>query len=233
MTSAPRGWALAPWGTPRSVATRKIYILLAGACLVTFLVAVWNEGALQHHRHRREGREAASLDRSNGLASRPPADPAYCEAHYGLPWLERWNASARGVCRAPAGSDTAKDSLPPAWIRCRTLRSDPHMPSASAPYVMCDGANVLLDPGKLDLTRCLKHRPGYLCQHRSYLSHPPGSWRANCAWPGFELEAFSRDHQRDVFEALYLGSLGSPLELGAPPPERVVERRRTLFVARE
>lgn len=43
---------------------------------------------------------------------------------------------------------------------------------------------------------CTRHRPGYLCGGRTYHHYEPGAWGAFCDWPGFSLDAFSKDHMR-------------------------------------
>lgn len=91
----------------------------------------------------------------------------YCEQHFGLDWLRRWGATARQVCAAsrqlslgePAGTLGASSGSgdrgsgsgawrAPSTVTCRSM-NDSHMPAGSAPHVLCDVTNLLLDPAKL------------------------------------------------------------------------------------
>lgn len=113
-----------------------------------------------------------------GSASQQAAQQAelqrYCEQHFGLDWLRRWGATARQVCSAsrqlslskPAGTvEAVGDSgsglgsggsggsssgagRAPSAVTCRSV-NDTHMPAGSAPHVLCDATNLLLDPSKL------------------------------------------------------------------------------------
>lgn len=44
--------------------------------------------------------------------------------------------------------------------------------------------------------RCPAHRPGYMCHSPTYHHYQQGAWAVNCSWPGFQLDAFSKDHQQ-------------------------------------
>ena len=85
----------------------------------------------------------------------------YCEENFGLEWVRRWGAAAQQVCSASrqllldgAGSGKGSSSGSgiaggsPSAVTCRSI-TDPHMPAASAPHVLCDATNLRLDPAKL------------------------------------------------------------------------------------
>ena len=83
----------------------------------------------------------------------------HCDQHFGLGWLQRWGATARQVCTAPqqlggaqaiGGGGGLLNSLlpPPSAMTCRSM-NDTHMPASSAPHLLCNATNLLLDPGKL------------------------------------------------------------------------------------
>ena len=77
----------------------------------------------------------------------------YCEEHFGLEWVRRWGAAARQVCSASQqllldGAAGSAGSGSPSAVTCRSM-TDPHMPAASAPHVLCDATNLRLDPAKL------------------------------------------------------------------------------------
>lgn len=57
----------------------------------------------------------------------------------------------------------------------RSIR-DKLIPSASRPQVMCDATNLAIVPGNFTRAACPEHRPGYMCQGRSYNRCFPASW---------------------------------------------------------
>lgn len=44
--------------------------------------------------------------------------------------------------------------------------------------------------------RCPAHRPGYMCTSPTYHRYDRGAFSVDCSWPGFSLDAFSKDHQQ-------------------------------------
>ncbi|KAL4448126.1 hypothetical protein ABPG75_005345 [Micractinium tetrahymenae] len=205
------------------------------------------------------GQQAATVGSARQQAAKQELQ-RYCEEHFGLDWLRRWGATARQVCSASrqlslgeaAGSATGAGAhneggmsggsgagsgvwRAPSAVTCRSM-NDTHMPAGSAPHVLCDATNLRLDPSKLRRARCPVHRPGYMCTSPTYHHYERGAWAVDCAWPGFRLDAFSKDHQQDIFGSLVsqpeLGSAGGAAQaLQASPGD--VEELPTLFVTRE
>ena len=147
-----------------------------------------------------------------------------CWDHFDFGHLETWGASARLFCdagdSAPAylhglpasslsggggASSTLAEAVAPSaqgsWLRCR-VTVDAHLPPATSPHTLCDGANIVLDTSLLSPTSCLPSRPGYKCDG------PPVHWN----WGGgalsgacapiaevFTPQAFPNDHLKDMF----------------------------------
>ena len=88
------------------------------------------------------------------------------------------------------------------WLRCR-ITSDAHLPPATAPHTLCDGANVVLNVKDLTPTPCLPSRGGYKCEGPNvHWLFPPNSLTARCSVKGgtsLAAENFPRDHLRDLF----------------------------------
>jgi protein O-GlcNAc transferase len=86
------------------------------------------------------------------------------------------------------------------WLRCR-VTSDSHLPPATAPHTLCDGANVVLDVAALAPTACLPSRSGYKCDGASiHWIFPADSLSARCTRTSHLMqEKFPRDHLRDMF----------------------------------
>ena len=134
-----------------------------------------------------------------------------CRAHFDFEMLSAWNATAEYFCSSSASDKSAGASRLGAsganggdagWLRCR-VRTDPFLPSATAPQTMCDGANIVLDLALLFVASCLPSRRGHGCGS-PYIWHlfAPGALAANCSKTAhFVPERFPRDHLRDMFAA--------------------------------
>ncbi|KAK2077117.1 hypothetical protein QBZ16_004751 [Prototheca wickerhamii] len=154
-------------------------------------------------------------------------ESAYCQEHFGSIWLQRWNAVAELDCVPPATPHGAGHA---SRVICRR-RHDEHMPAASAPHSLCDLENVVIDPSLAPRAPCPRHRPGYMCTSRTYHRYDPGSFRVRCAWGGgaFNASRYSRDHGRDIFEAVSAGADASEDVTQAPTAASLP----TLLVTRE
>ena len=117
------------------------------------------------------------------------------------------------------------------WLRCR-VHTDSHLPPATAPHTLCDGANIALDVARLVPTACLPSRPGYKCDGPPiHWTYPEGSLTAACARrPALVPDAFPRDHLRDMFAGWTAVDAGA-----AWPPAGAVEAPApvVLVMARE
>lgn len=83
--------------------------------------------------------------------------------------------------------------------------NDSHMTSSSSPHVLCDAANLVLDPQHIRPAPCPKHRPHYMCSFgKTYNRYQPGAFQLGChaEEAGLQLMAFPQDHLRDIVEAL-------------------------------
>ena len=101
---------------------------------------------------KRAAEEELQQGGASGAGDRPPGpseQQAFCDVHFGLRWLKDWNATRRELCLpwAPAAG-AAKQAVRSSSLACRAV-VDAHMPAASAPHVLCDATNLLLDPSKL------------------------------------------------------------------------------------
>ncbi|KAK9819676.1 hypothetical protein WJX72_000981 [[Myrmecia] bisecta] len=86
-------------------------------------------------------------------------------------------------------------------VRCRKMQ-DRHMTEASAPHVLCDATNLLVDTSKMRLAKCPAQRPNYLCISKSYHRYKLGAFGASCNWPVLNLNDFPKDHLQDIMESL-------------------------------
>lgn len=41
-----------------------------------------------------------------------------------------------------------------------------------------------------------------MCHSPTYHHYQQGAWAVNCSWPGFQLDAFSKDHQQARLKGL-------------------------------
>ena len=116
-----------------------------------------------------------------------------CWAHFDFGMLDEWNRTATNFCSPLSGPDSG-------WLRCRVY-VHPYLPSATAPHTFCDGANIVLDLAKLNLTECLLSRPGYQCEPPAiWYSYAAGALSANCSrTAAFRPDKFPGDHLRDMF----------------------------------
>jgi hypothetical protein len=149
-----------------------------------------------------------------------------CWRHFDFGFVEEWQGASALFCSPPAGTalDYAAGNAPgseaalaapgaSSWLRCR-VTTDGHLPPATAPHTLCDGANVVLDVGRLTPTVCLPSRPGYKCDGPPvHWGWGPGALGGACTpQPPFHPGAFPRDHLMDTFTS-WTGPGG-----GAPPP---------------
>lgn len=155
---------------------------------------------------------------------RPVFDRSYCEEHFGMPWVQAWNATAVTVC---SPHQYHRRDLPNCVIRCRS-QVDVHMPNASAPHVMCDARNLTIDSNRMYRAHCPKHRPNYMCTRISYNRYKSSAFSAVCDWPMFALSEFPVDHLRDIFDSLRMYG-----ESDNPPQPAELDPVRTLLVTRE
>ena len=95
------------------------------------------------------------------------------------------------------------------FVKCRSI-ADAHIPEASAPQVACDASNLVLDPRRMHPARCPRHRPRYMCATPTYNSYDPGAFAVACAWEPPALEAYPRDHLRDVMASFVGRDDGQP-----------------------
>jgi hypothetical protein len=127
--------------------------------------------------------------------------------------LEAWNRTAATFCAPVPGSHGTEGE---GWLRCR-VQVDDHLPPATAPHTMCDGANIVLDLERMAPSNCLPSRPGYMCDEpKIWHSYPPGALSANCTrTERFAPDQFPNDHLKDMFAGFQGLAEGAP---GAAPP---------------
>ena len=71
--------------------------------------------------------------------------------------------------------------------------------------MLCDAANLVLDPQHVRAAPCPKHRPHYMCSFgKTYNRYQPGAFQLAChaEEAGLQLMAFPQDHLQDIMEAL-------------------------------
>jgi len=208
-------------------------------------------------------RDAASSAREDDpFAFGSAADLAYhrsneqCWEHFDFGHLASWGATAALFCGGEGGApdyarglpasalgeepaaqpSAAADAVAPAaggsWLRCR-VSVDAHLPPPTGPHTLCDGANVVLDTGRLSPTSCLASRPGYKCDG------PPVHWAwgagalAGACAPDaarFHAGAFPNDHLKDMFANR---TAGAPLAAGELAGLPAADAPIVLLVARE
>lgn len=198
----------------------------------------------------------ASSSEDDPFAFGSAADLAYhrsneaCWEHFDFGHLSSWNATARQFCGGggapdygaglPASSlsggvSSTADLVAPhvagSWLRCR-VTVDAHLPPATGPHTMCDGANIVLDAGLLAPTPCLASRPGYKCNGPPvHWSWGAGALSGACAVQPdvFHGGSFPNDHLKDMFASW--GALeGGASSLSALPTS---DAPIVLLVARE
>ena len=76
------------------------------------------------------------------------------------------------------------------------------MTTASAPHVLCDATNLVLNTTHMRRARCPKHRPSYLCKSATYHHYDKGAVAVACDWPGLDLAQFPKDHLRDIVDGI-------------------------------
>jgi len=102
------------------------------------------------------------------------------------------------------------------------------LPHPTRPHTLCDGRNITVDFSRAVPAPCMKHRPGYFCGERTYFNYLSDFLSGCCARrPEFALEAFPRDHLRDLFE-----SFGAKCA-GEQPRGQIQHDSVVLFVTRE
>jgi hypothetical protein len=189
---------------------------------------------------------AAAADDQGGPASASsapaPSDPfigsdadlkhhrgnAQCWHHFDFGMLEDWNSAAATFCSPttdPAASPSDLEARPlsavvaapgESWLVCRVTQ-DSHLPAATAPHTLCDGANLVLDIGRLQPTSCLPSRPGYKCDGPPvHWAFGAGAFSGACARKApFQSSSFPRDHLMDMFNSFSDGA--SAAEVAAAP----------------
>ncbi|KAK9806661.1 hypothetical protein WJX73_005480 [Symbiochloris irregularis] len=110
-----------------------------------------------------------------------------------VPFAKTTGSPLKAAFARPGGERQAQLDI----IDCRRLR-DAHMTPSSAPQVMCDASNLLIDPSKMTPARCPVHRPRYMCSQRTYNAYASGAFQVDCDWPQPQLDNYSRDHMRDI-----------------------------------
>jgi len=180
-----------------------------------------------------------------------------CWNHFDFGMLSHWDAQARLFCSprafndgsmAPLAADvkSSLDSDAPmsgaalmkvmapyaaheSWLVCR-VQSDAHLPPATAPHTICDGANIVLDTTRMTPSSCLQFRPGYKCDGPPvFWSYTAGALQASCSRrPSFGLHSFPADHLKDLFSAF--DSDAAQRDVTSAPP---TAGEITLVVTRE
>lgn len=94
-------------------------------------------------------------------------------------------AAGSGAGRAGAAATAGRallrelsEKAPPdaSWLVCR-VTTDTHLPAATAPHTLCDGANFVLDLARMSPTNCPVNRPGYKCDNSNiHWRYDPGAW---------------------------------------------------------
>ena len=171
-----------------------------------------------------------------------------CWRHFDFGMLDAWQAAAVPFCvpdsvapssagllaaPAPLALRAAVDAAADAgvgggsWLVCR-VTVDEHLPPATAPHTLCDGANLVMRWQSMVAVPCPDSRPGYKCDGGpDFWSWPMGALAGACArTPAFVAEAFPRDHLRDLF-----GGFESSRDLAAGTTQSPAPV--TLFVTRE
>ena len=148
-----------------------------------------------------------------------------CWNHFDFGMLNAWNSTIATFCEAPPSSIASEDSV--GWLRCR-VQIDEHLPPPTAPHTMCDGANIVLDLGKMSPTNCLASRLGYMCDEpRIWYSYAPGALSANCSkTAAFTGDKFPNDHLKDMFAAFAGGSDVPAAAAVAAPVVLIAARER-------
>ena len=81
--------------------------------------------------------------------------------------------------------------------------NDDHMTKASKPHVLCDAANLIVNPKQMVAASCLKLRPNYLCNFGATYNHYlPGAFGLTCKSAPIKLEDFPKDHLQDIMDSM-------------------------------
>ena len=139
----------------------------------------------------------AAVGEALSAAAQPPPAPLLGDA---APVTTGRRLAAALARTAPAGAS---------WLVCRVTQ-DAHLPPATAPHTLCDGANIVVRWSRMSASQCPRSRPGYKCDGAPvYYDFAPGALSGACARaPAFVEEAFPRDHLRDMLGAYARGAVG-------------------------
>jgi hypothetical protein len=167
----------------------------------------------------------------------------HCWDHFDFGMLEAWDAKAEVFCspkesahpQVIAAKQTGSslsielsNTLPAdaSWLVCRVNR-DEHLPPATAPHTMCDGANIAINFGTMRRAACPAFRPGYKCEGDAVFYHyDADTLQGACVrQPNFNQQSFPRDHLMDIFT-----SFKDSADISVAEP---AEAPVTIFVTRE
>ena len=152
---------------------------------------------------------------------------ATCWSHFDFGYVEEWAARATPMCAATPAAISAGVS---SSLTCRG-HVDAHLPPPTAPHVLCDATDVIIDSAALLSTACLASRPGYKCDGPAvHYAFPRGALSGACdVQSAFVPSAFPRDFLMDMLGGGWAGG-ASPADVSAAP---LAAAPITLFVTRE
>eukprot|EP00494_Astrolonche_serrata_P034333 UN34602 len=121
-----------------------------------------------------------------------------CDKYFDYGLLTTWQKdSEKDMPCMPSteGEDKIQHS---GLVQCVRMKH-PYLNPATAPHVVCQGKNVVLDPTRIKKAYCLKHRKGYMCDGPdSYRQYKSGAFSALCQHR-IKLKNFPADHFKDIF----------------------------------